>query len=77
MSIGDPPEHNWLYGVPALGFVGGYGALAVSGAYPDIHQMTYLASSLFRVGALTGLSSQTTCRLGESQFLRFSLAEIT
>ncbi|XP_052260057.1 NAD(P) transhydrogenase, mitochondrial-like [Dreissena polymorpha] len=63
---GDPSEHNWLYGLPALGFVGGYGALAASGAYPDIHQMTYLAASLCCVGALTGLSSQTTCRLGNA-----------
>ncbi|KAH3898330.1 hypothetical protein DPMN_022558 [Dreissena polymorpha] len=55
-----------MYGVPALGFVGGYGTLAVSGAYPDIHQMTYLAALLCCVDALTGLSSQTTCRLGNS-----------
>merc|ERR1712012_855506 len=52
----DPPEYNYLYGIPAAGFLGGY-ALAAQGNYPDIHQMTYLAASLCCVGALTGLSS--------------------
>lgn len=33
--------------------------------YPEIHQMTYLASSLCCVGALAGLSSQKTSRLGK------------
>lgn len=62
----DPPEYNWLYGVPAVSFIGAYGALAAHGGYPDIHQMTYFAASLCCVGALTGLSSQTTCRLGNA-----------
>ncbi|WAR17129.1 NNTM-like protein [Mya arenaria] len=44
----------------------GYGGLAATGQYPDIHQMTYLAASLCCVGALTGLSSQKTCRLGNA-----------
>lgn len=65
----DPPEYNYLYGIPAAGVLGGYGALAASGNYPDIHQMTYLAASLCCVGALTGLSSQTTCRLGMCHFV--------
>ena len=60
----DPPEYNNLYAIPGALFLAGYGATAMSGNYPDIHQMTYLASSLCCVGALTGLSSQTTCRLG-------------
>ncbi|KAK7073719.1 hypothetical protein SK128_014375 [Halocaridina rubra] len=59
----DPPEYNYLYGIPALAFLGGYGATAASG-YPESHQMAYLAASLCCVGALAGLSNQKTCRLG-------------
>ncbi|KAK7091447.1 NAD(P) transhydrogenase, mitochondrial-like [Littorina saxatilis] len=60
----DPPEYNMLYGIPAATFLAGYGYLAQSGNYPDIHQMAYLAASLCCVGALTGLSSQKTSRIG-------------
>jgi len=60
----DPPEYRYLYALPAAGFLSGYGYLAQSGLYPDIHQATYLASSLCCVGALTFLSSQTTSRVG-------------
>lgn len=62
----DPPEYNKLYAIPAAAFLTGYGYLAQTGAYPDIHQMAYLAASLCCVGALTGLSSQTTSRLGNA-----------
>ena len=61
----DPPEYNKLYAIPALAFLSGYGYCAQAGTYPDIHQMAYLAASLCCVGALTGLSSQTTSRLGK------------
>lgn len=61
----DPPEYNYLFGIPAAAFLGGYGIAAAAG-YPEIHQMAYLASSLCCVGALAGLSSQTTSRLGNS-----------
>uniref|UniRef100_A0A6A7FPX7 NAD(P) transhydrogenase, mitochondrial n=1 Tax=Hirondellea gigas TaxID=1518452 RepID=A0A6A7FPX7_9CRUS len=61
----DPPEHQYLYAIPALAFLGGYGAAAATG-YPEIHQMAYLASSLCCVGALAGLSNQKTCRLGNT-----------
>jgi len=54
-----------MYAIPALAFLGSYSALAVNGGYPDIHQMTYLAASMCCVGALTGLSSQKTSRLGK------------
>eukprot|EP00106_Octopus_bimaculoides_P007742 XP_014775184.1 PREDICTED: NAD(P) transhydrogenase, mitochondrial-like [Octopus bimaculoides] len=62
----DPPEFNYLYGVPAAAFLTGYGLTAYQGTYPDIHQMTYLAAGLCCVGALTGLSSQSTSRVGNS-----------
>lgn len=60
----DPPEYSYLYGIPAATFLAGYGYCATVGTYPDIHQMAYLAASLCCVGALTGLSSQTTSRVG-------------
>jgi len=60
----DPPEHRYLYAIPAASFLGGYALMAQAGSYPDIHQMTYLAASLCCVGALTGLSSQKTSRIG-------------
>uniref|UniRef100_A0A1B6FCA9 NAD(P) transhydrogenase, mitochondrial n=1 Tax=Cuerna arida TaxID=1464854 RepID=A0A1B6FCA9_9HEMI len=61
----DPPEHNYLYGIPAAVFLGGYGYGVMQG-YPEIHQMASLASSLCCVGALAGLSSQQTSRLGNN-----------
>uniref|UniRef100_A0A1L8E0C8 NAD(P) transhydrogenase, mitochondrial n=1 Tax=Nyssomyia neivai TaxID=330878 RepID=A0A1L8E0C8_9DIPT len=61
----DPPEYKMLFGIPAAVFLGGYGYAAVAG-FPEIHQMAYLASSLCCVGALAGLSSQKTSRLGNA-----------
>lgn len=61
----DPPEYNYLYGIPAAAFLGAYGYAALHGC-DEIHQMAYLASSLCCVGALAGLSSQTTSRLGNN-----------
>lgn len=61
----DPPEYNYLYGVPGVTFLGSY-AWAVSQGYPEVHQMAYLTSSLCCVGALAGLSSQSTGRLGNA-----------
>jgi len=53
----DPPEYNYLYGIPASAFVGGYIWAAAQG-YPEIHQMAYLGSSLCCVGALAGRLNQ-------------------
>lgn len=61
----DPPEYNYLYGIPAAAFLGGYAATAAAG-YTESHQMAYLAASLCCVGALAGLSNQKTCRLGNT-----------
>ncbi|KAF4101045.1 hypothetical protein G5714_017477 [Onychostoma macrolepis] len=60
----DPPEHNYLYSLPGLAFVGGYGA-SLAGGY-SIEQMMYLGSGLCCVGALAGLSAQGTSRLGNA-----------
>lgn len=61
----DPPEHNYLFGIPATTFLASY-AWAVSQGYPEVHTMGYLASSLCCVGALGGLSNQKTARLGNA-----------
>merc|ERR1711863_128425 len=61
----DPPEHTMLMGIPAATFLGAYG-YAMTQGYPEIHQMAYLTSSLCCVGALAGLSSQPTARLGNA-----------
>ncbi|XP_058012495.1 NAD(P) transhydrogenase, mitochondrial [Ahaetulla prasina] len=60
----DPPEFNYLYLLPGTVFVGGYGA-SLLGGY-SIEQMMYLGSGLCCVGALAGLSSQSTSRLGNA-----------
>merc|ERR1712212_532190 len=61
----DPPEYNYLYGLPAAAFLSSYG-YAVANGYPEIHQMGYLASGLCCIGALGGLSAQPTARLGNA-----------
>ncbi|XP_040277204.1 NAD(P) transhydrogenase, mitochondrial [Bufo bufo] len=60
----DPPEYNYLYLLPAGTFVGGYAAALNSGY--TIEQMIYLGSGLCCVGALAGLSTQGTARLGNT-----------
>ncbi|XP_003759951.1 NAD(P) transhydrogenase, mitochondrial [Sarcophilus harrisii] len=60
----DPPEYNYLYLLPAGTFVGGYLA-SLYGGY-NIEQMMYLGSGLCCVGALAGLSTQGTARLGNA-----------
>jgi len=61
----DPPEYNILYTIPGAAFLGLYGWGAANG-YNEIHQMAYLVSSLCCIGALAGLSAQTTSRLGNN-----------
>lgn len=62
----DPPEYNYLYAIPGAVFLAGYGGTIYLTDLPDVHQMAYLAASLCCVGALTGLSSQKTARLGNA-----------
>lgn len=61
----DPPEHNYLYALPAAAFLGAYGYGVAAGA-AEVHQLASLASSLCCVGALAGLSSQKSSRLGNN-----------
>ncbi|MEE6458172.1 hypothetical protein FKM82_000194 [Ascaphus truei] len=60
----DPPEYNYLYLLPGGVFIGGYAAALHSGY--SIEQMMYLGSGLCCVGALAGLSTQRTARLGNT-----------
>ncbi|KAK6766800.1 hypothetical protein RB195_026214 [Necator americanus] len=62
---GDPPEYNYMYAVPAALFLGGYYYGLQTGA-PSAHSLAYLGSSLCCVGALGGLSSQKTSRVGNA-----------
>lgn len=61
----DPPAHSYLYSIPAATFLGGYGLAAINGL-SEVNQIAYLAASLCCVGALGGLSSQKTARLGNT-----------
>ena len=61
----DPPEYNYLYSIPAVASLGAY-AYGVTNGYSDVNNLTYLAASLCCVGALAGLSSQPTARLGNA-----------
>ncbi|CAJ0610151.1 unnamed protein product [Cylicocyclus nassatus] len=62
---GDPPEYNYMYAIPAAVFLGGYFYGLHTGA-PCAHSLAYLGSSLCCVGALAGLSSQKTSRVGNA-----------
>lgn len=53
-----------MYGIPGLAFIAAYGAAAQTGLYPEVHQAAYLGAGLCCIGALTGLSSQATARVG-------------
>ncbi|KZT50364.1 PNTB-domain-containing protein [Calocera cornea HHB12733] len=61
----DPPEYAWLNIVPAAVFAGGFIASAATGMSGMV-QAGYLASSVLCIGALSGLSSQTTARQGNA-----------
>ncbi|CAD6197194.1 unnamed protein product [Caenorhabditis auriculariae] len=61
----DPPEYNFLYAIPATVFLGGYAYGLQIGA-PSVHSLAYLGSSLCCVGALAGLSTQKTARVGNA-----------
>lgn len=62
--VADPPEYNKMYGIPGVLFLSAYGYGAMQNSFPEIHHMTYLASGICCVGALTGLSSQKSARVG-------------
>jgi NAD(P) transhydrogenase len=61
----DPPEHNYLYCIPAVASAGGVFAAHLCG-FSSVYSMGYLASSLCCIGGITGLSSQKTARFGNA-----------
>jgi hypothetical protein len=61
----DPPEYNYLYVIPGGVLLGTYALGAVNG-FEQIHGIAALISSLCCVGAISGLSSQHSARLGNS-----------
>ena len=63
-SADDPPEYGYLYGIPAVAFIAGYG-VTTTGGYPEVDQLAYLAAALCCIGALTGLSGQKSARVGK------------
>ncbi|CAH8602107.1 unnamed protein product [Heterobilharzia americana] len=65
----DPPEYNYLFTIPAATVLAAYGYAVLTmppSTLADMHQTTYLASSLCCIGALTALSSQKRCRVGNA-----------
>ena len=54
-----------MYGIPALASLGAYG-YGITHGFHDTTNLAYLAASLCCVGALGGLSSQPTARLGNA-----------
>ncbi|CAF0844217.1 unnamed protein product [Brachionus calyciflorus] len=61
----DPKEYNYLYAIPGLASLATYG-YGITHGYDDTTNLAYLASSLCCVGALAGLSSQPSARLGNA-----------
>uniref|UniRef100_A0A915E5W5 NAD(P) transhydrogenase, mitochondrial n=1 Tax=Ditylenchus dipsaci TaxID=166011 RepID=A0A915E5W5_9BILA len=61
----DPPEYTILYTIPAGALLGTY-AYGAMHDFSEIHTFAGLASSLCCVGALSGLSSQKTARVGNA-----------
>lgn len=60
---GGAPEYNYLYSASGLAMMGALLAAHKAGV-PHIYTMGYLASSLCCIGAICGLSQQTTARIG-------------
>lgn len=60
----DPPEYYHLYGIPAIGTMGLYGAGVASGAYPQLDAAASTLSGMLCIGGIGGLASQRTARLG-------------
>merc|ERR1719499_725058 len=59
----DPPDYTWMYGVPALGFIGAasYGRMA---GIEDMTQAAYLVGGIGCIGGIAGLSNQKTAPAG-------------
>lgn len=64
-NLADPPEYNYLFGIPAVVLLGSYSHGMLYG-FEQIHGIAALTSSLCCVGAISGLSSQNSARIGNS-----------
>jgi H+-translocating NAD(P) transhydrogenase len=63
----DPKEHNYLYSIPGIVFLGAYLLLSKGTFDPSsLHSMAYLASSILSVLSLGGLANQSTARIGNA-----------
>ena len=61
---GDPDEHTNLYAIPAATLIGGYGVGLGMGGGAELTGAAQIASGALCIGAIAGLSSQTTSRAG-------------
>eukprot|EP01083_Nonionella_stella_P195599 720408_1 len=59
----DEPDYAYLYGIPAVTFLGGYAYTRMNNITETI-QMGYLAASLGCIGGIAGLSKQSSARIG-------------
>ena len=61
----DLPEYNGYWAVPAVSIPAAYyGMMTLGYDTPSLHMMGGLGASLLCIGAINGLSSQTTSRMG-------------
>lgn len=65
LILADPSEYNYLFTIPAATLLGTYGYGLMNG-YEEVHTFAALTSSLCCIGAISGLSSQKTSRIGNS-----------
>jgi H+-translocating NAD(P) transhydrogenase len=62
---GDAPEYNALWALPAVAVPGAYlAAIATGHDTPTLHTMGGVAASLLCIGAIGGLATQGTARMG-------------
>eukprot|EP01116_Phalansterium_solitarium_P003261 TRINITY_DN1402_c0_g2_i2.p1 TRINITY_DN1402_c0_g2~~TRINITY_DN1402_c0_g2_i2.p1 ORF type:complete len:742 (+),score=247.76 TRINITY_DN1402_c0_g2_i2:312-2537(+) len=61
----DPADYGQLYAIPAAVFMAAWFAASRAG-YSEVHSMAMLGSSVLCIGAVAGLSSQKTARLGNA-----------
>ncbi|TXT07406.1 hypothetical protein VHUM_03126 [Vanrija humicola] len=62
---GDPPDYGWLWAAPAALFAAGL-VWAYSTGEAGLTTAGYTVATFLSIGALTGLSSQTTARFGNT-----------
>lgn len=61
----DQDEHNYLYAIPGSALLAGAAAGHLAG-FPEVINMSYLASSGLCIGAIACLANQSTARVGNA-----------